>query len=58
MESDMDEELRFHIDSYASDLMSRGTSKEEAFRRARIEFGAVEAHKEECRQSLGLRIWD
>jgi hypothetical protein len=58
MESDMDEELRFHIDSYASDLISKGVNKEEAFRRARIEFGTIEARKEECRESLGLRLWD
>ncbi len=58
MESEMDEELRFHIDSYASDLMKQGIAKDEAFRRARMEFGAIEARKEECRESLGLRLWD
>jgi hypothetical protein len=58
MESEMDEELRFHIDSYASDLMKQGIAKDEAFRRARMEFGAIEARKAECRESLGLRLWD
>jgi hypothetical protein len=32
--------------------------RDEAMRRARIEFGGMEMHKEECRASLGLRIWD
>jgi putative ABC transport system permease protein len=57
-ERDMQAELRFHIESYADDLVRQGMSREEALRRARIELGAVEAHKEECRASLGLRLWD
>jgi hypothetical protein len=58
LESEMDSELRFHIESFAADLMKQGVSKEEALRRARLEFGAIEARKEECRESLGLRLWD
>jgi predicted permease len=54
----MDAELRFHIESYASDLLKTGIPQDEALRRARIEFGNVELQKEECRASLGLRIWD
>jgi predicted permease len=58
MEREMEQELRFHIESYAADLMKQGVPREEAMRRARIEFGGLEMHKEECRASLGLRIWD
>ena len=58
LESEMDEELRFHIQSYADDLCQKGIAKPEALRRARVEFGAIEARKEECRESLGLRLWD
>src|ERR1051325_3040152 len=57
-ERDMQAELLFHIDSYADDLVRQGMSRERALRRARIEFGAVEAQKEDCRASLGLRLWD
>ena len=57
-ERDMHDELRFHIESYADDLVRGGLSPEEALRRARIEFGAIEAKREECRASLGLRLWD
>jgi len=58
MESEMDTELRFHIDSFTADLIKRGIPSDEALRRARMEFGAIEAKKEECRESLGLRLWD
>jgi predicted permease len=58
LESEMDAELRFHIDSFTADLIKQGVSPEEAAHRARIEFGAVEVHKEDCRESLGLRLWD
>ncbi len=58
VEKEMDSELRFHIESYAEDLVRGGISRDEALRRARLEFGGVEVHKEECRESLGLRLWD
>jgi len=49
-EREMDEELRFHIDAYAADLMRSGVQRAEAFRRARMEFGGVEQAKEDCRE--------
>jgi predicted permease len=55
---EMDEELRFHVDSYIEDLVRSGVSLAEATRRARIEFGSADAHKEAMRVSLGLRLWD
>ena len=58
MEREVEDELRFHIESYAHDLLHTGIPREEAMRRARIEFGSVEAQKEDCRQSLGFRLWD
>lgn len=57
-EEDMDAELRFHIDAYAAELMRSGLSPEEAQRRARLEFGSVEARKDECREAWGLRFID
>jgi predicted permease len=35
-----------------------GLSQEEAQRRAQVEFGVVEARKDECREALGLRLID
>jgi predicted permease len=58
LDAEMQAELEFHIESYAQDLMRGGLSREEAFRRARLELGSVAARKEECRESLGLRLWD
>src|SRR4051812_29756503 len=53
-ETEMDAELRFHIDVRAEDLMRDGLPRDEAERRARAEFGGFEATKEECRRSWGL----
>ncbi|MGH9521097.1 MAG: ADOP family duplicated permease [Terriglobales bacterium] len=58
VESEMAEELRFHVEAYASDLERQGVPAAEASRRARIEFGSVESAKEECRSSLGVRMVD
>jgi hypothetical protein len=57
-ESDMDVELEFHIDAYIDDLVSSGIDRNEAARRARLEFGALEATKDECRQAWGLQWMD
>ena len=58
LEHDMDEELRFHLESRAADLVRSGVPPAEAARRARIEFGAVEGYKEGCREARGLRPFD
>lgn len=58
LQRDMDDELRFHVESYIEDLVKSGVSREEAARRARIEFGSADAHKEAMRVSLGLKLWD
>jgi predicted permease len=57
-ESDMDAELSFHIAAYIDDLVRNGLDRTDARRRARIEFGAVEATKDECRQVWGLQRLD
>jgi len=57
-ESDMDTELGFHVDAYIDDLVRSGIDRTEAERRARIEFGSVEATKDECRQAWGLQRMD
>ena len=46
-EHDMANEMRFHIEAYADDLVASGVSHDEAMRRAHIEFGGVESAKEE-----------
>jgi predicted permease len=57
-ENEMDEEMRFHIESRAADLERQGLPQAEAARRARIEFGSIEKQKEHARASRGLRLVD
>jgi macrolide transport system ATP-binding/permease protein len=57
-ESEMETEVRFHILSYADDLIESGVHAEEANRRARVEFGGVETHKDAMRTAIGLRWLD
>lgn len=52
------EELAFHIESYAADLMRNGLAREEALRRARMEIGSIAARKENCREARGTRMVD
>ncbi|HXE13845.1 MAG TPA: permease prefix domain 1-containing protein, partial [Bryobacteraceae bacterium] len=54
VESEMDQEIRFHIESRAADLVCLGLSPADAKRRARLEFGGVENHKERCREARGF----
>lgn len=58
MEREMDTELRFHIEAFAEDLERSGLTRDEAQRRARVEFGGVERAKEECRESRGVSFLD
>jgi predicted permease len=52
------EELEFHIESYAEDLLRSGLPRDEAMRRARAELGSIAARKENCRAAWGTRIFD
>ena len=54
MESEMDTELRFHIEAVAEDLVRSGVPRPEALRRARMDFGGFERAKEECRDARGV----
>jgi len=57
-EASMKEELRFHIEQYAQDLVSSGLPRKEALRRARMEFGGLNTVKGECREARGLHGFD
>ncbi|MGH9742410.1 MAG: ADOP family duplicated permease [Candidatus Acidiferrum sp.] len=56
MESEMEAELRFHVETYAEDLVRQGVPREAALRRARMEFGGIERVKEEAREARGAKI--
>ena len=57
-EDSMSEELRFHMEQFADDLVSRGVAPEEAARLARMEFGSVQNVKTDCRQARRLLLLD
>jgi predicted permease len=57
-EKEMDTEMRFHMESYAEDLVRQGVTRGEATRRARVEFGGVELTKDHIRASIGVRFWE
>jgi macrolide transport system ATP-binding/permease protein len=58
LESEMDVELHFHMESYAEDLVRNGVARQEAIRRARLEFGGIDRTKEECREARGVNLLD
>ena len=53
-EREMDEEMRFHLEARATDLMRDGLAEHEALRRARLEFGGMETTKDQCRDAVGV----
>jgi predicted permease len=55
-ENEMDSELRFHLEARAADLERGGVPRQEALRRARLEFGGVDKTKEECREARGASL--
>jgi len=56
IESEMNTELRFHIEARAEDLVRNGVPHEKALLQARIEFGGIESAKEECRDARRVSL--
>lgn len=56
VEFEADTELRFHFDQQVSKLLKSGLTREEATRRARLEFGGHEQLKEEIRDARGVNL--
>src|SRR5580692_10781529 len=50
-ESELDQELRFHLTRQIADYIASGMSPQEARRRAKLEFGGLERVKEEVRDT-------
>jgi predicted permease len=55
METQLDKEMRFHLEQHSADLIARGHDPAEAGRIARLELGGPEQVKEECRDARGTR---
>src|SRR5262245_44048162 len=58
VEREMDDELQFHFDQQVDAYVARGLEREQAVRRARLEFGGLDQVKEEYRDALGVRLID
>lgn len=58
IERELDAELDFHLQSRADELEAQGLDRAEALRRARIELGMLELHRDGVRAARGLRWVD
>src|SRR6266404_4654198 len=54
VETQLDEELRFHFEQQVVKFIHSGLSSQEAKRRARLEFGGMDQVKEEHREARGV----
>jgi predicted permease len=57
-ERELTDELQFHLETRAEDLVRRGLDPDEARRRARLEFGGVEQYKERVRAARPGAVLD
>ncbi len=57
-ESDLDEEMRFHLETRMEDLVRSGLPRPEALRRAQIEFGCTEVYQERVRETRRVNWFD
>ena len=58
IESKMLDEFRHHIEMRSADLVRQGVEPGEAARRAHVEFGHMDSHRERARASRGLHLFD
>ena len=56
VERELDDELQFHLEQQVDAHMRRGLSRDEAIRRARLEFGGLDQIKEEHRDARGIGV--
>src|ERR1700722_8547798 len=56
VETELEQELRFHFENEIEKYKSRGMTPEEALRRARLSFGGHEQIKEDCRVARGTNL--
>jgi predicted permease len=56
VETELDDELRFHFERQVDKYVNSGLTRAEALRRAGIDFGGLDQVKEECREARGVQI--
>jgi predicted permease len=55
---EVEEEFKFHIDTYVADLIRQGMAPADAQRKARIELGRADRQNEKYRDAIGLRAFE
>src|SRR5271170_3091514 len=58
VETELDDELRFHFEQQLEKYVHSGLTQREALRRVRIEFGGLDQVKEECREARGVHMME
>ncbi len=56
VESEMEDELRFHSEHQLEKYLKEGLSRDEAARRVRMMFGGMEQVREDCREARGVSL--
>src|SRR5262249_22311877 len=56
LEQQLDAEIQYHLDEQVREYMDSGMTEQEARRRARVNFGAVDSIKEDCREVRTLSV--
>jgi predicted permease len=56
VEGELNDELGFHFEQQVEKYIRGGMGREEARRRARLEFGGLDQVKEDCRDARGVRV--
>ncbi len=56
VESELDDELRFHFEQQVAKHVATGLTREQAERRARLSFGGLDQVKDECREVRGVNF--
>ena len=57
-EQDLDDEMRFHLEARMEDLVRSGLPRQDARRRAQIEFGSTEAYQERVRETRRMNWFE
>lgn len=55
-QTELDEELQFHLDTRIEDLRANGLNETQARREATLELGGIDQAKEHCRDAWGTRF--
>jgi predicted permease len=54
VDRDLDDEIRYHLETQVEALVAKGMASDDAWRRVRREFGGIAQSKERCRDARGL----